>query len=500
MNIFNGKPIRLLTTLFSMLVSIAMLNACGGSSGGGSDTTAGIGGTGIVYGKITGFGSVFVIGERFNIDTSQIIVDGVGGKSQSDLKLGMIVQLEVETENGVYTGDAIELVYDDEIEGPLTNIQTPDPSLKTGNVFGQTINFSDTTTIFENTSFENLGNEGIPGPGDPDVVEISGFRVSDTEINATYVRYDDDFLPGVTEVELRGPIKMLVGSPPSETFQVDGIDITTNSSTVRNVPGGVPAPDLYVEVEGVIQADSSVIASEYEFEDEDFDDDVDDISMQGVVSGFAAGGISNFFIDSQHVDASNVQPVPVLMDGINIEVEGEIVAGTLIADEVEIRDGDSKLRSFVDNVVNTPTDKTFEVVYSAVPGSVTVHVDNNTLFEDETGPLVTSPFSLDDLRNGSLDFVRVEGVEIANNEVLATFVRRTSPDDELKLEGQVDGYAQNTFITILGVTYGLDFGTTTYDPLGAESIIAPGDFVEIEDERIGGVNPPGIADEVEHEN
>ena len=499
MNIFRRKPLRLLTTTFSMLVSIAILSACGGGGGGSSDTTAGIGGTGIVYGRITGFGSVFVNGRKFEIDNSQIIVDGVGGQTENELRLGMIVQLKVKTENGSYTDESIEVVYDDEIEGPFAAVpllDPTDPTLKTGNVFGQTINFSDTTTIYEFTSFENLGNEG--NPGDPDVVEISGYRVSDTEINATYVRFDDDLLPGITEVELRGPIKMLMGSPPNETFQVDGIDITTNMSTVRNVPGGVPVPDLYVEVEGKIQGDSSVIATEYEFEDEDFDDDVDDISMQGVVSGFAIGGISNFFIDSQRVDASNVQPVPVLMDGMNVEVEGEIVASTLIADEVEIHDSDSKLRSFVDNV-NTTTTNTFEVVYTAVPGAVTVHVDDNTLFEDETGPLVTSPFSLDDLRNNSLDFVRVEGVEIANNEVLATFVRRTSPDDDLKLEGQVDGYVLNTSITVLGVRYGLEPGTTTYDPPGAESIIGPDDFVEIEDKRIGGVNPPGTADEVELE-
>ncbi len=54
-----------------MLVSITILNACG--SGGGSDTTAGIGGTGIAVGKITGFGSVYVNGDRFTTDNSTFI-------------------------------------------------------------------------------------------------------------------------------------------------------------------------------------------------------------------------------------------------------------------------------------------------------------------------------------------------------------------------------------------------------------------------------------------
>ena len=121
MNIFRRKPIRLLTTILSMLVSIAMLNACG-SSGGGSDTTAGIGGTGIAVGKITDFGSIFVNGSIFNINQAQFLVDGeekVGQAGQDALSIGMVVLVNAETNNGVFTGEALEVFYDDEVEGPV---------------------------------------------------------------------------------------------------------------------------------------------------------------------------------------------------------------------------------------------------------------------------------------------------------------------------------------------------------------------------------------------
>ena len=118
-----------------------------------------------------------------------------------------------------------------------------------------------------------------------------------------------------------------------------------------------------------------------------------------------------------------------------------------------------------------------------------------TGFEDETGAPVTPPFSIDDLM--PMDFVRVEGQEILNNEVLATVVkRRNGPDNELKLEGQVDGYMQDDWIRVLGVEYQLILGTTSYEP--PLPIITVGDFVEIEDDNN---SPPadGIADKVEVE-
>ena len=57
------KPIKA-ATFICLLAGSLVLNGCGGSSSG-SDTTAGIGGTGIAVGKITDFGSVFVNGGIF---------------------------------------------------------------------------------------------------------------------------------------------------------------------------------------------------------------------------------------------------------------------------------------------------------------------------------------------------------------------------------------------------------------------------------------------------
>jgi hypothetical protein len=494
-----------------VIASSVFLAACGGSGGGGSTQTAGIGGTGIVAGKVTGFGSIYVNGIRYETDpmSTQYIVDDNSSASESELSVGMYVKLNVETLNGVFTGDVLEVVYDDEIEGPITAapVTSPDGTQKTFMIFGQTITVDDIGTSFNDGSTGNVNPTfGFDTIEAGDVVKVSGFRTSLTEVTATYMEFKEDLVLTSSEVELRGTIQgPPAGTAPNQTFQVDGIVITTNNMTNIFVPGGVLTDNLSVEIEGVIQTQgpTTVLATKVEFEDEDFGDDVEDIRLQGIVSGFTDIN-SDFFIDSQRINASTATLEPiglVLMNGLDIEVEGEIVGGTLIADEVEAEDEDSKLRSYV-NTVDT-LGGTFEVHFpvSVGPMTVTVIVDGQTYFEDQTGAAVTPPsFSIDDLTPGGQgigDFVRIEGVEVANNDILATVVKRTNPDDKLELEGMVDAYSPGMSITVLGIQYGLD-GGTTYEPNPPN--IAFGDFVEIEDDDDPVPNQAdGIADEVEEE-
>ena len=327
------KVNKLVTTICLLAVCSSLLIACGESTDG-SDTVAGIGGTGIVAGKITGFGSIYVNGGKFDIDTSQFDVDGDTGADQSDLALGMVVKLRVETENGVFTSNTLEVVYDDEIEGPLI-IMTSGPTTKTGTVFGKSITFDKANTIFVGTSFDSLGAEDVLV--DLDVIEVSGFRVSTSEIVATYVRFIEDLELLSSEIELRGNIKDYTAG--GNTFKIDGTLINfdpTGVNTEIEVPGGIKE-GLYIEVEGFIQTSTSVFAEEIELEDEDFGGDVDDISLEGIVSDFA-DITKDFSIGSQRVNASMAEFKPAgltLVNGLNIEVEGAIIGGILIADEVE---------------------------------------------------------------------------------------------------------------------------------------------------------------------
>jgi hypothetical protein len=493
MNCYTRKPLKITTLIGSLLISGLIVSACGG--GGGSSQSAGVGGTGVttakgyVQGKVTGFGSIYVNGDKFNTDSSQFIVDGEVKANQMDanLQVGMVVRLEVETESGAYTGKALKVVYDAEIGGPVATapveVGGSGGSQKQFDIFNQNIIIDDTGTLFNGTSFADITLD--------DVVEISGFRTSPTEIIATFVEKTGLRELGVTEVELRGTIENLAVGPPA-SFEINGIEITTDASTTKNVPNSVLVEDLYVEVEGIIQTANSVYAKEIEHEDEGFGDDVDEVRLQGIVSNYTS--ISNYEINGQAIDASQADLEPanaamLLADGIEVEVEGDIVDGVLIAEELEIEESDAELESFVGQV--DVAGKWFSVRYpTAVPGSVVVRTDSGTVFEDEAGLNPVENMTIADL-NMTTDYVKVEGQEL-NDEVVASTVKRIDVEDARKLQGQVDVHEPGVSITILGVVYQVN-SSTNYDP---SDVFVAGDTVEIEDEA-DPLPADGIADSVE---
>jgi len=496
----NSKPGKSTMRLWLLLLSGILVSACGG--GAGSSQSAGIGGTGIVargyvQGEVTGFGSVFVNGVEFDTDSSEFLVDGDASVGQEALAVGMVVTLEVETEDGSYTGKALQVVYDDEIEGPIDSTvgisTSPDGTKKTFEVFGQTITIDDTATRFSGTNFNDIVVD--------DLVEISGFRISLNEVRATYVKYTGHLDPGVSKVELRGRIENYDSGPP-ETFELGGILIEVDRADPGfelDVPGGILQNGLFVEVKGIYEDATTITATGIELEDESLGEDVDDVRLQGIISNFVDS--SNFEISGQRVNAQNASPPGVsLGNGIEVEVEGNIVNGVLIADELKVEEYEPELRSFI-SAVDIPNNR-FEVSYpvASAPFTVVVSVNAQTVFEDETGPIVTSPFSIDDLVPGvgrSGDYVRVEGQKVGN-EIVANVVKRVDPDNSRSIEGVVEAYTPDSFITVLGVTFQLALGVTQYDPDPADIDI--GKFVGIEDKDELADPADGVADEVEIEN
>ena len=106
--------------VYGMLLIIAVIAgvACGG---GGSVASVGSGGTGTLsastfsVGTITGFGSVFVNGTRFE-DTNASVSDEDGARSRNDLKLGMVVKVQGSV-NASGTATASSFSFDSELQG-----------------------------------------------------------------------------------------------------------------------------------------------------------------------------------------------------------------------------------------------------------------------------------------------------------------------------------------------------------------------------------------------
>ena len=114
---------RNLLAAFSMFALVA----CGGGgdtalSGINGGGIAGINGGGIAVGPVTGFGSVFVNGIEFSTTGSTITVEG-SSASESQLKIGQVVEVRGTIKSSAGTGTATSIAannqYVSPVHGPL---------------------------------------------------------------------------------------------------------------------------------------------------------------------------------------------------------------------------------------------------------------------------------------------------------------------------------------------------------------------------------------------
>ena len=103
---------RTLPNAVAALSCLALLSACGSSSGGG------IGGTGIVIGTIDGFGSVVVNGIEFEASVAEIVIDDTPA-TEGDLREGMVVTVEGEIADDELTGVADRISTETVLAGAL---------------------------------------------------------------------------------------------------------------------------------------------------------------------------------------------------------------------------------------------------------------------------------------------------------------------------------------------------------------------------------------------
>src|SRR5690554_759337 len=112
---------RLLPALATVLV-LGLFSACGSEF---QVADGSIRGTGSSVGPVSGFGSVFVNGVKFNTDTIQGRVhgnDGISGKhAEHELNEGMILRIEGEWHPDG-TGNANSMEYDDTLRGHVSNL------------------------------------------------------------------------------------------------------------------------------------------------------------------------------------------------------------------------------------------------------------------------------------------------------------------------------------------------------------------------------------------
>jgi hypothetical protein len=478
-------------TLFSAMtiaLATAGLVACGGGGGGDDDGTISPTANKIIIGTITGFGSVYVNGIEFETGSSSYDVDDDVEADQSDLAVGMQVQVEGTVNDDGVSGTATSIYYDDDVEGPIDagSLQNIDATTKTFSVLGLPVLADANTTVFDGTTFDAL-SEG-------DVVEVSG-TFDGIQIVATRIEGET----GDLDYELKGTVVSYNGSNITLTL-VNGMETgayPVADDAVSEIAVGTTG--VFVEIELTDDGSGNLVVTEIEADDADsLEGDEDDVSIEGLISGDYTEG---FFINTTPFtvnDSTVYEPTDlVLVEGMLAEVEGFMQDGTLIATKVEAEhEGEDEIEieakvTSIDTVAGTVT------LQMNLSQSLTVQTDNSTLYEDsdDLDSNGDGSFTLSELTAGQ--FVEVDAYA-TDTGLVAAKLERTDSIDATTLKAPVDDFISGSSVTLLGITYTMDSNTSfEVDDVAKNSTdffnaLDVGDVVEIKDEE-----PDGTAEEAD---
>ncbi|MFI4929532.1 MAG: DUF5666 domain-containing protein, partial [Burkholderiales bacterium] len=303
---------RALRGLAAWLV-VLLVMACGGG--------VGTGGTGaFASGPITGFGSIIVEGVHFDESAARIEGDDDAGRDRSELRLGTMVEVQSsEIRDGAAAASQVRIVS--ALIGSVDSVAA-DALV----VNGQTVR------VNAGTVFDDRFAGGIAAITVGRVVEVYGFvSAAPAEIVATRIEPKD----GATAFKFRGVVAAL--NTQARTFDVGNQHFVYAAS----VSGASDLRDgAFLRVMLGVQRDAQgrwVVSALGATGPEG--GDRDQAKARGVITAFTSN--ANFAVGGFTVDASAAQiEGGPLAAGLQVEVEGRLQAGVLIATSVDVENSD----------------------------------------------------------------------------------------------------------------------------------------------------------------
>ena len=455
----------------ALIGSIFTLSACGGGS---SEPTAN---KTLTTGVITGFGSVYVNGCKYETDSASIDADDNSSASQDDLAIGMVVTVSGSTStdaNGQCVGTADRIIYDNEVEGPVAagSLQTTTdpvtglPSEVTVMILGQTVRMN-ADTRFESESDTAYGLGDV---AEGDILEVSGLMDDSGAIVATMVELQDHKMQQAQhEYELKGKVAAL--DTTTMTFEINGMPVDYANARFDDMTADDLMDGYSVEVKGELNATGdTLIATKIEAEDNGMEKGGHyDSELEGVISNYDPDN-RTFTLQGVTVDASQVEKIKpaglVLGDGIHVEVEGELIVdengvARLIAKEIKRKGEKIKIQATVTAIdTSRELDPSADLVTLGVFGkAITVRVNEQTELKYGMLPSVG-------------DFVEVEAFDDGSG-VINAYELKPEDMDDAELKGPVDSYdLDNMTITLFGISFDISMAYMSMDHM----IPPPADF------------------------
>jgi len=427
------KPNYLLSCM-GIALAVTSLAGCGGGGGGDGSASTSSGAITSV-GTISGFGSIYVNGVKFETDSANYRVDDEDYYDDSSLAVGMKVRVEGTVNPDGLTGTATSVYYDDDVEGPIDagSINTSlDGNTKTFTIFGLDILAHATDTVYDDgASFDTLA--------DGQVLEISGY-FDGTKIVATRIekQLDTD-----EHYELKGTVATYTGTEVSLALQngANAGPFNISPTAILEVP--TDPTGLFVELY-LDDSTGSLLVTKIEQDDEDLLNDSDnEVSIQGVLADDGLGGLminGVSFITSESTEYSPSSLEANLVAGMEVEVEGYMEGNVLLAEEIEQEDGDIEIVARVLDVNFTDAKNGVILLDIGSGNTLEVWTDNSTQFEDDTSfdSNGDESFNLDELALGT-DYVSLDAYITDSNTLLATEIERLegkTPSD-IEVDGDI---------------------------------------------------------------
>lgn len=447
---------RSFVSRFGVLAVSALLVALGACGGGDSskDTspppalTTGV----LSVGVITGFGSVYVDGVRYDTSSAQVTMDGAAA-TPAQLRVGQYVEVKGHAQGNGHYADVIR--YHNVLEGPVTSVDVAASSFV---AMGQTVLVTSGTSLGD-----DIQPSSIAGIAVGDVVEVSGVVPLSGPIDATRVDIKPDGGPYEVTGYVAGVDTIL------HAFGINALAVDYSSANMADFPTGEPADGDLVLVKGFdFAGDGAFLATEVELRSDDYlqADPGDLVEVEGMIADFVSA--TDFQVAGMHVTTTAATTyehgtVADLADGVAVRVKGKIdAAGVLVA---------SRIGFEVENTVRIVAQVSS---VDAAGGTLAllgldVATDEFTRFEDDSA-LDLREFDLGDVAVG--DWLDVRGYEqpAGSGTVVATRVERIDAQEQVRLRGPFQATVEPDF-AILTVT------VTTSDStvFRLESAEPPGD-------------------------
>ncbi len=306
------------------LGAAALLGACGG---GGGDMPPAATGAAVTYsqGVISGFGSVFVGGVRFD-DSAAAVADEDGtARDRSELKLGMMVQVDAGAVNvGAATAVAQRIRFGSDVVGPVGAINT---AASTVIVLGQTV------LVTSSTVFDAALSGGLSALTAGAVIEVHGiFDIANARIVATRI----EPRTGATAYRLRGVVAALDAT--LKTFSLGGQLISYAGLGTSDVPAGLANGQIVRVLLQTTQVNGAWVATRVR-SGLRLPDGHRDAHVEGAITSFTSSTV--FSVNGLAVDASRAafpDGTAGIVMGARVEVSGAVVNGVLVASKVEIEE------------------------------------------------------------------------------------------------------------------------------------------------------------------